>query len=150
MFGTLGALFGPVKYGMLPDQLKREELPSGNALIEGGTFLAILLGTIFAGVAANGNSNPIHFAWLMLVTALVSWLASLLIPKTGEGAPGLAINRNILGSTGISSRNCAPIPGRGGRPGGELVLARRAGRHVVAVAAGGVDMAEPRPSSPCS
>jgi acyl-[acyl-carrier-protein]-phospholipid O-acyltransferase/long-chain-fatty-acid--[acyl-carrier-protein] ligase len=99
MFGTLGALFGPVKYGMLPDQLKREELPSGNALIEGGTFLAILLGTIFAGVAANGNSNPIHFAWLMLVTALVSWLASLLIPKTGEGAPGLAINRNILVST---------------------------------------------------
>jgi acyl-[acyl-carrier-protein]-phospholipid O-acyltransferase/long-chain-fatty-acid--[acyl-carrier-protein] ligase len=99
MFGTLGALFGPVKYGMLPDQLKREELPSGNALIEGGTFLAILIGTIVAGIAANGNSSPIHFAWLMLVTALVSWLASLLIPKTGEGAPGLAINRNILVST---------------------------------------------------
>ena len=70
MFGTLGALFGPVKYGMLPDQLKREELPSGNALIEGGTFLAILFGTIVAGIAANGNSSPIHFAWLMLVTAL--------------------------------------------------------------------------------
>ena len=99
MFGTLGALFGPVKYGMLPDQLKREELPSGNALIEGGTFLAILFGTIVAGIAANGNSSPIHFAWLMLVTALVSWLASLLIPKTGEGAPGLTINRNILVST---------------------------------------------------
>ncbi len=99
MFGTLGALFGPVKYGMLPDQLKREELPSGNALIEGGTFLAILIGTIVAGIAANGNSSPIHFAWLMLVTALVSWLSSLLIPKTGEGAPGLAINRNILVST---------------------------------------------------
>ena len=99
MFGTLGALFGPVKYGMLPDQLKREELPSGNALIEGGTFLAILIGTIVAGIAANGNSSPIHFAWLMLLTALVSWLSSLLIPKTGEGAPGLAINPNILIST---------------------------------------------------
>ena len=81
MFGTLASLFGPIKYGILPDLLERRELPSGNALIEGGTFLAILLGTIVAGVAANGNSNPIHFAWLMIVTALASWLASLEIPK---------------------------------------------------------------------
>src|ERR1700676_792087 len=100
LFGALASLFGPIKYGILPDHLKREELPAGNALIEGGTFLAILLGTITAGIAANGNSNPIHFAWLMVVTALASWLSSLFIPKTGEGAPGLTINRNILVSTG--------------------------------------------------
>jgi acyl-[acyl-carrier-protein]-phospholipid O-acyltransferase/long-chain-fatty-acid--[acyl-carrier-protein] ligase len=99
MFGTLAALFGPIKYGILPDLLERRELPSGNALIEGGTFLAILLGTIVAGFAANGNSNPIHFAWLMILTALASWLASLLIPKSHEGAPDLAINRNVLVST---------------------------------------------------
>jgi acyl-[acyl-carrier-protein]-phospholipid O-acyltransferase / long-chain-fatty-acid--[acyl-carrier-protein] ligase len=100
LFGTLASLFGPIKYGILPDHLKREQLPAGNALIEGGTFLAILIGTITAGIAANGNSNPIHFAWLMICTALASWLSSLLIPKTGEGAPGLVINRNILQSTG--------------------------------------------------
>jgi acyl-[acyl-carrier-protein]-phospholipid O-acyltransferase / long-chain-fatty-acid--[acyl-carrier-protein] ligase len=100
MFGTLASLFGPIKYGILPDLLERRELPSGNALIEGGTFLAILLGTIVAGIAANGNSNPIHFAWLMIVTALASWLASLAIPKSGEAAPDLAINRNVLVSTG--------------------------------------------------
>jgi acyl-[acyl-carrier-protein]-phospholipid O-acyltransferase / long-chain-fatty-acid--[acyl-carrier-protein] ligase len=99
LFGTLGSLFGPVKYGILPDHLARSELPGGNALIEGGTFLAILIGTIVAGIAANGESNPIHFAWLMLLTALVSWLASLLIPRTGEGAPNLVVNRNILVST---------------------------------------------------
>jgi len=98
-FGTLASLFGPIKYGILPDLLERKELPSGNALIEGGTFLAILFGTIVAGVAANGNSSPIHFAWLMVLTALVSWLSSLLIPKSGEGAPGLAINHNVLAST---------------------------------------------------
>ena len=69
LFGILGALFGPVKYGILPDLLAREELPAGNALIEGGTFLAILLGTIMAGFAATGDSNPIHFAWLMILTA---------------------------------------------------------------------------------
>ncbi len=99
LFGTLASLFGPIKYGILPDHLAREELPSGNALIEGGTFLAILIGTITAGIAANGNSNPIHFAWLMILTALASWVASLLIPKTGEGAPDLVINRNIFVST---------------------------------------------------
>ncbi|HEX4239265.1 MAG TPA: MFS transporter, partial [Xanthobacteraceae bacterium] len=99
MFGTLASLFGPIKYGILPDLLERRELPSGNALIEGGTFLAILLGTIVAGLAANGNSSPIHFAWLMILTALASWLASLLIPKSGEGAPDLTINRNVLVST---------------------------------------------------
>ena len=99
LFGTLASLFGPIKYGILPDHLARAELPAGNALIEGGTFLAILLGTILAGIAANGSSNPIHFAWLMMVTALASWLSSLFIPSTGEGAPDLAINRNILAST---------------------------------------------------
>jgi acyl-[acyl-carrier-protein]-phospholipid O-acyltransferase / long-chain-fatty-acid--[acyl-carrier-protein] ligase len=100
LFGTLASLFGPIKYGILPDHLARAELTGGNALIEGGTFLAILLGTITAGIAANGNSNPIHFAWLMIFTALASWVSSLFIPKTGEGAPDLAINRNILVSTG--------------------------------------------------
>ncbi len=100
MFGTLASLFGPVKYGILPDLLPREELPSGNALIEGGTFLAILIGTIVAGIAANGNSSPIHFAWLMILTALLSFGSSLLIPKVPPGAPDLAINRNIFVSTG--------------------------------------------------
>jgi acyl-[acyl-carrier-protein]-phospholipid O-acyltransferase / long-chain-fatty-acid--[acyl-carrier-protein] ligase len=100
LFGTLASLFGPVKYGILPDLLRREELPSGNALVEGGTFLAILFGTIFAGVAANGNSNPIHFAWLMILTALASYLSSLLILKVPAGAPDLPINPNILVSTG--------------------------------------------------
>ena len=100
LFGTLASLFGPVKYGILPDLLPREELPSGNALIEGGTFIAILIGTIFAGHAANGSSNPIHFAWLMILTALLSWGSSLLIQKVPAGAPDLPINRNILVSTG--------------------------------------------------
>ncbi|HEX3503667.1 MAG TPA: MFS transporter, partial [Xanthobacteraceae bacterium] len=100
LFGTLASLFGPVKYGILPDLLPREELPSGNALIEGGTFLAILIGTIVAGIAANGDSNPIHFAWLMILTALLSWGSSLLIPKVPAGAPDLRINHNIFVSTG--------------------------------------------------
>jgi acyl-[acyl-carrier-protein]-phospholipid O-acyltransferase/long-chain-fatty-acid--[acyl-carrier-protein] ligase len=110
MFGTLATLFGPIKYGILPDLLKREELPSGNALIEAGTFLAILLGTIVAGLAANGKTSPIHFAWLMLLTALASWSASLLIPKTREASPTLAVNANILASTASLIRQVRADP----------------------------------------
>ena len=42
LFGVIGALFGPIKYGILPDHLKREELPAGNALVEGATFMAMI------------------------------------------------------------------------------------------------------------
>ena len=62
LFGTIASLFGPIKYGILPDHLARSELPAGNALVEGATFLAILLGTIVGGIAARGGSDPIHFA----------------------------------------------------------------------------------------
>jgi acyl-[acyl-carrier-protein]-phospholipid O-acyltransferase / long-chain-fatty-acid--[acyl-carrier-protein] ligase len=99
LFGTIASLFGPIKYGILPDHLTRAELTTGNALVEGGTFLAILLGTIVAGIAAKGGGDPIHFAWLMMVTAVAAWGASLLIPSTGEGAPQLKVNRNIAAST---------------------------------------------------
>jgi acyl-[acyl-carrier-protein]-phospholipid O-acyltransferase/long-chain-fatty-acid--[acyl-carrier-protein] ligase len=99
LFGVIASLFGPIKYGILPDQLAREELTAGNALVEGGTFLAILLGTIVAGLAAKNGGDPIHFAWLMMVSALASWVASRFIPPTGEGAPHLVINRNIFAST---------------------------------------------------
>jgi acyl-[acyl-carrier-protein]-phospholipid O-acyltransferase / long-chain-fatty-acid--[acyl-carrier-protein] ligase len=99
LYGVIAALFGPIKYGILPDHLKREELTKGNALVEGGTFIAILIGTIVAGFAAGDGGDPIHFAWLMLVTASACWIASLFIPRTGEGAPNLKINPNIAAST---------------------------------------------------
>jgi acyl-[acyl-carrier-protein]-phospholipid O-acyltransferase / long-chain-fatty-acid--[acyl-carrier-protein] ligase len=100
LYGTIASLFGPIKYGILPDHLARAELPSGNALVEGGTFLAILLGTIVAGLAAKDGGEPIHFAWLMMVSSVACWVASRFIPPTGEGAPHLAIRRNIFASTG--------------------------------------------------
>ena len=109
-YGVIASLFGPIKYGILPDHLKREELPSGNALVEGATFLAILLGTIVGGLAARGGGDPLHFAWLMMVSALACWGASLFIPHTGEGAPNLVINRNIFVSTGALLKHLRADP----------------------------------------
>ncbi len=98
-FGVIGSLFGPIKYGILPDLLPRSELPAANALVEGATFLAILLGTIVGGMAAKGGGDPAHFAGLMLVFALLCWGSSLFIPKVGSGAPDLRISANIVSST---------------------------------------------------
>lgn len=99
-FGTISALFGPIKYGILPDHLAREELPAGNALIEAATFLAILGGTILGGYAVADGGDPASFAALIIGFGLISWLASLLIPRTGEAAPHIRIDRNVLRSTG--------------------------------------------------
>ncbi len=96
-FGVIGSLFGPIKYGILPDHLAESELPSGNALVEGATFLAILIGTIAGGIAAKGD--PLSFGGLMMVFAVLCWLFARMIPRTGEGAPHLVIDRNIGRST---------------------------------------------------
>src|ERR1700681_3828455 len=99
LFGVIGALFGPIKYGILPDHLARSELPAANALVEGATFIAILLGTIVGGLAAKDGGDPTQFALLMIVFSLLCWLSSLFIPPTGEAAPNLAVRWNIAAST---------------------------------------------------
>jgi acyl-[acyl-carrier-protein]-phospholipid O-acyltransferase/long-chain-fatty-acid--[acyl-carrier-protein] ligase len=99
LFGVIGSLFGPIKYGILPDHLARSELPAGNALVEGATFIAILLGLIVGGMAAKGGGDPTSFALLMIVFSLACWGSSLLIPPTGEAAPDLRIRPNIIVST---------------------------------------------------
>ena len=99
LFGVIAALFGPIKYGILPDHLARSELPAGNALVEGATFISILLGTIVGGIAAKDGGDPAHFAFLMIVFSLLCWGASLFIPRTGQGAPDLKVQKNVLVST---------------------------------------------------
>src|SRR6266481_1972108 len=99
LFGVIASQFGPIKYGILPDHLKRSELPAGNALVEGATFIAILLGTIVGGLAAKDGGDPAKFAVLMIVFSLMCWGASLLIPPTGQAAPDLKIQTNVLRST---------------------------------------------------
>jgi len=105
LFGVIAALFGPMKYGILPDHLARAELPAANALVEGATFLAILLGTIFGGLATKGGGDPAHLSFLMIGFALLCWGSSLFIPPTGEGAPDLRISWNIAASTAALVRH---------------------------------------------
>ena len=98
-FGVLGALFGPVKYGILPDHLRQEELPAGNALVEGATFLAILAGTIAGGLAMHGGGEPLVTTIGVTAAAVAAWGAARLIPSTERAAPDIRIDPNVLRST---------------------------------------------------
>jgi acyl-[acyl-carrier-protein]-phospholipid O-acyltransferase/long-chain-fatty-acid--[acyl-carrier-protein] ligase len=97
--GIISALFGPIKYGILPDHLRREELVSGNALVEGATFAAIILGLVVGGYAAGAERSPAVVVAQLAVVALLCWSASLYIPATAVGAPGLRVNPNLFAST---------------------------------------------------
>lgn len=101
MMGTQSAFFGPAKYSILPQQLHTPvELVSGNALVEAGTFLAILLGTLGGGilVAMPGEIAP-RVAAAILAIAALGYLASRKIPPTPVSAPGLKVNWNPAGET---------------------------------------------------
>ena len=103
-FGSMAALFGPTKYGILPDHLEVRELSAANALVEGATFLAILLGTIAGGIAMAGDGTTALIPpWAVAVTMVIFaslglWSASLIKP-TGRAVPELRITRNPLVST---------------------------------------------------
>ena len=104
-FGVIAALFGPIKYGILPDHLPLPALPAANALVEGATFIAILTGTMAAGFASAGGSDLIAICVVVAVFALACWLSSLMIPPTGESAPTLIVSANIARSTAALIRH---------------------------------------------
>jgi acyl-[acyl-carrier-protein]-phospholipid O-acyltransferase/long-chain-fatty-acid--[acyl-carrier-protein] ligase len=104
LVGVIAALFGPIKYGILPDHLAESELPAGNALVEGATFIAILTGTIAAGFASK-HGGPSYFGGLLLAFAVACWISAVLIPRTGEAAPGLKVDYNIARSTWVLLRD---------------------------------------------
>ncbi|MER8884739.1 acyl-[ACP]--phospholipid O-acyltransferase [Mesorhizobium sp. M0816] len=99
MFGIISALFGPIKYGILPDHLERKELPRANAWIESATFAAILGGTIAGGVVSADGIGVSVFGPIMMTLAVACWFVSRYIPSTGSAAPDLVIDKNIFRST---------------------------------------------------
>ncbi len=100
LLGIHSTLFGPVKYAILPQHLRIEELTGGNGLVEMGTFVAILLGTIAGGliVAVKPHGLPAAGA-LVLAIAAVGWLTSRAIPLTPAVAPDLSLNWNPVTET---------------------------------------------------
>jgi acyl-[acyl-carrier-protein]-phospholipid O-acyltransferase/long-chain-fatty-acid--[acyl-carrier-protein] ligase len=97
--GIISALFGPVKYGILPDHLTTRELTAGNALIEAANFLAILFGLITGGLAPRLTPSPAILVAQLMLIAFACAATSLFIPAAPAHAPDLRVNRNIFAST---------------------------------------------------
>ena len=100
LMGCQSTLFGPVKYAYLPQQLATEELIGGNALVEAGTYVAIILGLIIGGLAvaaAPGNESLI--AVCLVAVAIAGYVASRQIPMTRAVDPALKVSLNAWAET---------------------------------------------------
>ena len=97
--GVQASLFGPVKYAILPDHLAPAELVAGNGLMEAGTFLGILAGTIAGGALFALPGGPAIVSAAGLALALLGLATALALPRARIGAPGLAIGWNPAAET---------------------------------------------------
>jgi 1-acyl-sn-glycerol-3-phosphate acyltransferase len=97
LLGFQSTIFGPIKYGILPQVLKPQELVGGNALVEMGTFVAILAGTIAGPLLAGIETSwPVWVSGVCLAVAVTGYLFSRRIPESAAVAPDLKINWNIF------------------------------------------------------
>ncbi|WP_411379573.1 MFS transporter [Pseudomonas sp. MPB26] len=102
--GTHSALFGPVKYSIMPQALHDDELVGGNGLVEMGTFLAILAGTIGAGIMMSSTHYAPVVAVAIIAVAVLGYLASRSIPRAAASTPGLRLNWNIFSQSWATLR----------------------------------------------
>ena len=103
LMGLHSTLFGPVKYAYLPQHLNDAELTGGNGLVEMGTFVAILLGTMLGGaLVAMPDSGPVYVADVSLALALLVglapavWAAETPIPPSSRGASRRSDRRSTM------------------------------------------------------
>ena len=91
--GVHSTFFGPIKYAILPQHLGHDEVLGGTGLVEAGTYIAILLGTIIAGVLA---AEPQYAAGAVLVFAGLGFLAGRQVPPAPPAAERLPITWHIV------------------------------------------------------
>lgn len=100
LMGFQSTLFGPVKYAYLPQRLDDHELVGGNALVEAGTYIAIILGLIIGGVAVAVDPNSLMLLVSCLIAfALIGYIAARQVPVTAAADPDLEINLNAWKET---------------------------------------------------
>src|SRR5678815_4614601 len=109
LLGVLATIFGPLKYSLMPQHLRPSELVGGNALVDSGTFIAILLGTIAGGLlvptssAPSSTDGPGHpnaaAALAMVVVAVGTYVCSRFIPRAEATDPDLKVTFNPFTAT---------------------------------------------------
>lgn len=99
LLGVQAAVFGPVKYSILPELLQRDELLQGNAMVEAGTFLAILIGTLIGGLLILQPHGPLMVAGWLVVASGIGLFAAYRVPETRVAKPELAMHFDVFTST---------------------------------------------------
>lgn len=99
LMGAQSTFFGPAKYSYIPQHLKTDELVEGNAWVQMGTFVAILMGTILGGVMIGMEQGRLYVAYAIVLLAVAGYLASRFIPLTPSLNKDLKINWNIFSET---------------------------------------------------
>ena len=98
LMGAQSTFFGPIKYSILPQSLNKKELLHGNAMVEAGTFIAILLGTIMGTLLANDSSFAAPVSIAIITFAVIGRVCSQWIPAAESVQPHLRLNLNPLSS----------------------------------------------------
>jgi MFS family permease len=93
LMGVHSTFFGPIKYAILPQHLRHDEVLGGTGLVEAGTYLAILGGTILAGVLA---ATPSVAAATTICIAALGLLAGRQVPSAPPAAERIPFNWHIL------------------------------------------------------
>jgi 1-acyl-sn-glycerol-3-phosphate acyltransferase len=100
LMGLHSTVFGPVKYAYLPQHLREGELTGGNGLVEMGTFVAILAGTMAGGLLVkSGEGGAHHVAIACVSVAVLGRIAAGFIPRSPAPDPGLRVNWNPFTET---------------------------------------------------
>lgn len=99
LLGMQAAVFGPAKYSILPELLKKEELLQGNAMVEAGTFVSILLGTLVGGLMILRPNGVEVVSVVMISASLLGVWAAWRVPVTHIKSSDVKINYNIFVST---------------------------------------------------
>ena len=97
--GFQSTCFGPIKYSIMPQHLSRQELVAGNALVQQGTYVAILLGSVM-GVLLNASfAAPWWGSTALIIVALSGLASSYFVPAAPSQVPDLKINWNPISET---------------------------------------------------
>ncbi len=101
LLGLQSTVFGPVKYSYLPQHLDAHEVTGGNGMVEMGTFVAILIGTIAGGMLIGefGDRGALVTAAVVLLVAVLGRIAAQYVPHSPAADPGLTINWNPFTET---------------------------------------------------
>ena len=107
--GIQAALFGPVKYGLLPEHLGEDELVAGNGVIEATTFLSIVCGTIAGGALILLHRGTLAVGVVGFLLSLLGLFAASKIPSSPAADPSLRITPNLFAETWHVVRHAAAI-----------------------------------------